>query len=230
MRQFAVIGLGRFGFKTATTLSELGAEVIAIDLDANLIQKAKEDVTHAVQLDSTDEEALKACGIESVDVAVVAVGRDIQSNILTTALLKKLGVKEIVARAQTELHREILKMVGATRIVMPEEDMGIRIAKSIFSPNVLEHIELSKDHALVEIEARKDFIGKTLGDLEFRKKFKVNVIAIKKPKKSTSEDGQEITEYEIHDIPSSWDRITDGDVLVVVGTEEDIEKLREDKE
>ncbi|MBN1794620.1 MAG: TrkA family potassium uptake protein [Candidatus Omnitrophica bacterium] len=228
MRQFAVIGLGRFGFKVAETLSELGAEVLAIDMDANLVQKAKEGVTHAVQLDSTDEEALKACGIESIDAAIVAIGEDIQSNILTSALLKKLGVKEIVARANTELHKEILKTVGVTKIVIPEEDMGVRVAKSIFSPQILEHIELSEGHALVEIEAHEDFLGKTLGDLDLRKKYKVNVIAIKKPKPGRGGEN-ETTEYEIHDIPSSWSRIQQGDVLVVVGTEEDIEKLRKEQ-
>ena len=140
MRQFAVIGLGRFGCKVAETLAQKGASVIAVDTIQENVEKVSDFVTKAVRIDSTDEKALLACGIKDVDVAVVAMGEDIESSVLTTALLKNLDVAEIVARACSTLHAQILRLVGATRVVFPEEYMGFRVANSILSPGVLEYI------------------------------------------------------------------------------------------
>jgi len=146
MRQFAVIGLGRFGFKVAEVLAAKGAQVIAVDKDPALVEKIKDIVAEAVQLDSTDEEALRECGVEGVDVAVVSIGEDVESSILTTTILNNMGIKEIVARASTRLQAQILKEVGAARVVYPEEDMGLRVANSIFAPGVLDYIDLGADY------------------------------------------------------------------------------------
>ena len=154
MRQFAVIGLGRFGFRVAEVLSGKGAQVIAIDKDNIVVEKIRDIVTEAVQLDSTDEEALRECRVEDVDVAVVSIGEHIESCILTTAILKNIGIKEIVSRAGTKLQAQILKEVGATRVIFPEEDMGLRVANSILAPGVLEYIDLGADYNLAEIEIK----------------------------------------------------------------------------
>ncbi|MDR4498874.1 MAG: TrkA family potassium uptake protein [Candidatus Scalindua sp.] len=225
MRQFAIIGLGRFGFKIAETLGEKGAQVIAIDKNHTLVEKIKDIVTEAVQLDSTDEEALRKSGVKDVDVAVVCIGEDVESNILTTTNLKNLGIKEIVSRAGTKLHAQILKEVGATRVVFPEEDMGLRVANSVFAPGVLEYIELGAHYNLAEIEVKGDFIGKPLKELNIKYKYRVNIIMIMK--KILQEHGKKgkFSEKEIKELPSPDYVLKEKDILVVVGDSNDIEVL-----
>ncbi len=225
MRQFAVIGLGRFGFKVAEVLGAKGVQVIAIDKDITLVEKIRDIVTDAVQLDSTDEEALKESGVENVDVAVVSIGEDVQSSILTTAILKNLGIKEIIAKACTGLHAQILKKVGATRVVFPEEDMGLRVANSIFAPGVLDYIDLGADCNLAEIEVKGDFIGKSIRELHFKSKYGVNVIMIMKKTKKKVGDTGEFVEKEIKELPTPDYVLVEKDVLVVVGERKDIEDL-----
>lgn len=223
MRQFAVIGLGRFGRKVAETLAKKGVPVIAIDSKPELVGKVSDFVTKAVQIDSTDEEALIASGVKDVDVAVVSMGEDVESSVLTTALLKNLNIKEIVARASTPLHAQILKMVGATRIVFPEEDMGIRVANSILSPGVLEYIELGADYTLAEIEAKSESIGRTINELNLRTKYGINVLIVKRKVFEVGEKTEETLEKEVKVLPTSDYKIQERDVLVVVGNSKDIE-------
>ncbi|MBU3959207.1 MAG: TrkA family potassium uptake protein, partial [Candidatus Omnitrophica bacterium] len=158
MRQFAVIGLGRFGWSVAKTLSEKGHQVLAIDKDEELVQEASDFVTESVQVDSTDEKALKAVGIMNVDVAVVAIGTNLEASVLTTLIIKELGVQHIVARAVTDEHAKVLQRVGATKVVLLERDMGARIANSLVSPSILEHIELSPESSIIETVPPKEFI------------------------------------------------------------------------
>lgn len=225
MRQFAVIGLGRFGRKVAETLSKKGVPVIAIDSNQALVSKVSDLVTKAVQIDSTDEQALVASGIKDVDVAVVSMGEDIESSILTTALLKNLDVGEIVARASTSLHAQILKMVGATRVVFPEEDMGIRVANSILSPGVLEYIELGADYTLAEIEAKSPCVGHTIGNLDLKTKHGINVIILKRRIFEAGGTPGETVEKEIKILPTVDYKIQEGDILVVVGNSKDVESF-----
>src|SRR3989338_238748 len=225
MRQFAVIGLGRFGFKVAEVLAAKRAKVIAIDKNPALVEKVKDIVTEALQLDSTDEEALKESGVERVDVAVVSIGEDVEANILTTAILKNLGIREIVARAGTRLQAQILKEVGATRVVYPEEDMGLRVANSILEPGVLEYIELGADYNLAEIEVKGDFIGKSFRELGLKSRYGVNVIMImKKVKEDVGKKGA-FVEKEIKELPTPDYVLGAKDILVVVGDSKDIEVL-----
>jgi len=179
-KQFAVIGLGRFGSSIATTLFKLGYEVLAIDSDEEQVQKSSELVTHVIQADTTDENTLKALGIRNFDVVVVAIGEDIQANVLTTLLLKDLGVKYIVAKARNELHGKMLAKIGADRVVYPERDMGLRVAHNLVATNVLEYIELSPDLSVAEITAPKILIGKSLAEANLRVKYEINVVAIKR--------------------------------------------------
>jgi len=225
MRQFAVIGLGRFGFKVAEVLAAKGAQVIAIDRNITLVEKIRDIVTDALQLDSTDEDALKESGIENVDVAVVSIGEDVQSSILTTAILRNLGIKEIIAKACTGLHAQILKEVGATRVVFPEEDMGLRVANSIFAPGVLDYIDLGADCNLAEIAVNGDFIGKSIRELHFKSKYGVNVIMIMKKTKKKVGDTGEFVEKEIKELPTPDYVLEEKDVLIVVGERKDIEDL-----
>ncbi|MEW6357639.1 MAG: TrkA family potassium uptake protein [Planctomycetota bacterium] len=221
MRQFAVIGLGRFGYKVAETLAEKGADVLAIDENEEVVQKISDTVTRAVAADSMDEDALRGCGVAEVDVAVVGIGQSIEANVLTTALLKKIGVKEIVSRAFSELHGQILELVGATRIVFPEHDAAIRVANSIRRESIFDSIELPGGVTIAEIDPPPSFIGKTLMDLQLRTRYGINVIVVKQSA-AKAEDAKDIKM-----MPRPDYRITEGDTLMVVGESESIESLHE---
>jgi len=223
MRQFAVIGLGRFGKSVAKTLSEKGYQVLAIDIVENVVQGISDEVTQAVCLDATDEKALRSAGIENVDVAIVAVGTNLEASILITLNLKEIGIKEIVCKAVSEDHRKVLEKVGSTRVVQPERDMGARIANSLISTSVIEHIELSEESSIVELISPKEFIGKSLREIDVRVKYGVNVIAVKRRIPSASRAGEE----EIVNVaPKAEDVIKKGDILVVLGPNECIDKIK----
>ncbi len=213
-KQFAVIGLGRFGTSVASALYKLGYEVLAIDADEERVQKFSEEVTHVVQADTTDENSLKALGIRNFDVVVVAIGEDIQANVLTTLLLKDLGVKHIVAKARNELHGKMLTKIGADRVVYPERDMGQRVAHNLVSTNVLEYIELSPDLSIVEITAPGSLVGQTLAEANLRVRYEVNVVAIKR------DEGLIVP-------PQPNEKIKAGDALIFVGQTRGIQKLEE---
>jgi trk system potassium uptake protein TrkA len=211
-KQFAVIGMGRFGSSVAKSLYNLGFEVLAIDSSEEKTQDVVNVVTHAIQADSTDEEALKAIGIRNFDVVVVAIGQDIQSSILTTLILKDLGVPTLIVKAQNELHGKVLNKIGADKVIFPERDMGQRVAHHLISPNILDFIELSDDYSIVEIKATSRMIGKSLKDLDIRAKYGCNVMAIK-------------TNNKMNIAPHANDLIQSDDILVVVGENKDLKKF-----
>ncbi len=215
MKQFIVVGLGRFGSSVATTLASKGYDVLAIDVDEELVQEISSEVTHSVQADATDEEALDTLGVEEFDIAIVAIGSNIHANILTTLILKELGVPHVVTKAQDTLHGKLLSKVGADKVVYPERDMGARVANNLVSANVLDYIELAPNYSIAEIIASDKLSEETLKDLDLRRQFGVNVLAIK------SED------KEINVSPEASDTINPNDVLVVMGREDNIEKLKE---
>jgi len=211
-KQFAVIGIGRFGSSVAKALTDMGYEVLAIDESEQRIQEIAGMVTHAVSADCTDEEALRALGIRNFDVVVVAIGQDIQSSILTTLILKELGVKTLIVKAQNELHGKVVAKIGADKVVYPERDMGLRVAHQLVSPNFIDHIELSEDYSIVEIKAPVQMVGKSLKQLNIRARYKCNVMAIK--------NGGRM------DIaPNADDLITAQDIFVIVGKNSDLRKL-----
>lgn len=213
VRQFAVIGLGKFGASVARTLAEMGHEVLAIDKDPDKIQHLADSVTHAVQADATDEEALRVIGIRNVDVAVVTIGQDIRASILASLILKEIGVGLVVAKATDELHGRLLEKLGVDRVVYPERDMGVRLANSLASSNILEYIELSPDYGVAEIVATEDFANKTLRDLNLRARYGANVVAIR------SGDDVKVS-------PGADDRVREGDILVVLGSTESLDMLK----
>ena len=229
-RQFGVIGLGRFGFSVAKTLSEEGCEVIAIDKREDNVALAADFVTSAIQIDATDEKALRSLGIFNMSTVILCIGSNIQASILTALLLKELGVKEIVAKAINQLHKKALLKIGVDRVILPEIDMGIRLGKSLVRAGVSEQIELSKDHTLMEIVAPQKFIGKTLREANIRAKFGLNVIGIKRKMREIDNMGSTL-EKEAMDInPSADDIIARGDMLVVLGKNKDVEKFKENGE
>ncbi|WP_173391424.1 potassium channel family protein [Tepidanaerobacter acetatoxydans] len=212
LKQFVVIGLGRFGLSLAETLYDLGHDVLGIDIDEEIVQNVADSITHAVKADATDENALRALGVRNFDVAVVSIGNDIQASILVTLILKEMGIKYVVAKAQNELHGKVLYKIGADRIVFPERDMGIRVAHNLTLSNILDYIELSPEYSIIEISAISSWFNKSLSQLNMRRKYGLNVIAIKR-------DGDVIIS------PNGDDVILKGDVLAVVGQKHDIENM-----
>ncbi|MCL0100245.1 TrkA family potassium uptake protein [Peptococcaceae bacterium] len=212
MKTFAVIGLGRFGTSLAITLCRMGHEVLAIDEDEKKVEEIIEFVTHAVQADAKDEQALKELDIKNFDAVIVSVGKNIQASIWVTVILKEMGVKKIIAKAQTELHGKVLSRVGADKVVFPERDMGERVARALVSDNIMEQITLSPEHSIIEMIAPPKFIGKTLQDIALGREFGVTVLAIRRGK-------------EILISPNAKTEIIEGDLLVIIGRNEQLEKM-----
>ncbi|MBS7525655.1 MAG: trk/ktr system potassium uptake protein [Clostridiales bacterium] len=211
-KQFVVVGCGRFGQSVAIKLAELGCEVMVVDRNEEIIQNISEKVTYAVQADATDENSIKALGIRNFDVAIVTIGSDIQSSILVTLLVKELGVKHIVAKAQNSSHAKVLYKIGANRVVFPEKEMGIKIAKNLVSGNVLDFIDLAPDYSILEISMNSEWIGKSLVQIDMRRRYQISVIAVRR--------GDEI------DINAGPDKILlKDDILIVIGNNEDLKKI-----
>ena len=215
-RQFAVIGLGRFGSAMAMTLADLGQDVIGVDGAPEKVRQLADVIAQAIELDATDERALKAAGIQDVDVAVVSIGENIESSLLVVMQLKELGITSIVAKAVTPLHGRILEKLGVSRVIFPEREMAIRVAHRLVMPNVLEFIELSHDFSIVEVAAPAQFVGQTLKQLELRPRYGLTLIAIKR-----AAGGTQTTTVS----PSADETILAGDVLALLGSNERLNEL-----
>jgi trk system potassium uptake protein TrkA len=225
MRTIAVIGLGGFGSSVARELTEKGVQVLAIDRDRAQVEAIKDSVTHAATLSSTDEEALRAVGIQNVDVAVVCIGEDIEANLLTTILLKKMGVHRIWTRALSPLQQEMLKVLEVDNIINLEKEMGGIVASSLASSNITRHIPLAKGHSIVEVQVPGEFVGKTLRALDPRNKFGINIVAIKKMVPGINEQGERTLEESIEDVPKPDDVLEETDRLLIVGSDKNVEKF-----
>jgi trk system potassium uptake protein len=212
IKQFAVIGLGRFGTSVARRLHEAGQEVLGIDLSEEKVENALSFVTHANVADSTEEQALTSVGIRNFDCVIVAIGNDMQSSILTVMLLKELGVKKVIAKALGKRHGQVLEKVGADWIIYPERDMGERVANQLLSPNMLNYIELSKEYNIEEIMIPPKMAEKSLRELDIRAKYNISAIAI-------------VREGDIIVSPSPDQIIHKEDLLVMIGNREDLAKF-----
>ena len=179
MKSYAVIGLGRFGQALAKQLCALGAEVLAMDVRADLVQQAANEVTHAVVADAQDKEVLRSLGVAHMDCAIIAIGDDLAASVLVAMNLKELEVPYVVCKAHDETHRRILEKLGVDRVVIPEQENAQRLGRSLHSHNVLDYIELSEVYGILEIPAPKSWVGKTLKELNVRAKLGVNIIAVK---------------------------------------------------
>lgn len=216
-KEFVVIGCGRFGQSVAKTLNNYGYEVLALDKDEEKVQEISEDVTHAIQVDGTDEAALKSIGIRNFDVAVISIGSDIQASIMATLIAKEEGIDTVVAKAQDKVHAKVLYKIGADRVIFPERDMGVRVATSLVTSNVLDYIELTEGCNIVEIEAFKSWENKTLRELRLSNKYGITVIAIK------HDEGLNISPY-------ADDIIKKGDIIIFIGDNESFRKLEDERE
>lgn len=216
MKKFAVIGLGKFGFHVAKALFEDGNEVIAIDQDRNRIQEIDPYCTEAIVMDATDKEKLKALGIENMDSVVLSAGSNISNSILICLHLQEIGVKKILAKALDDDHAKILKKIGATEIIRPEMAMAVRVARGLSTPNILDFIPLAEDYNLLQVDPPRAFIGKTLKDLDLKARYNVFVIAIK-----------ELVPENFVLVPPASFLIKDSDLLILLGKEQDISKIKE---
>src|SRR5690625_79829 len=211
-REFAVIGLGRFGGSVCRELSMEGMEVLAIDRDEDIVNEYKAIASHAVIADSTDEAALKELGIRNIDHVIIAIGDNIQASILTTVILTDLGIEKITVKAPSDYHERISNKIGADQVVHPEGDMGRSIAHSIIANNILDYLELSDEYSIVEVKASKRMLGKSLIDLDIRARYGCNVVAVKVGK-------------EINVSPTADFTIEKENVLIVIGSDKDISRF-----
>jgi trk system potassium uptake protein TrkA len=224
-RTFAVIGLGRFGAAVAETLVAQGQEVLAIDNDADSVEQIGDTVTHAVQCDATDEKALRSVGLDNVDVAVVSVGEDIEASILIVMTTMDLKVPEIIAKAVTAKQGKVLEKLGVRRVVYPEREAAVRLAHSLATPNQVEHLQLAKGFGFVEMPLPTRYAGMLLRESMIRTHYNVNVVAIKRRAPDTGLPGG--AEEEVNFNPSADDLLKEGDVLLMIGHEHDLQRLQE---
>ena len=226
----AVIGLGTFGAKTAVRLYEKGAEVVAIDLNEALVDKIKDRVSHAIALDVTSERALRSVNISDVDIAVVALGDNVEISIMAVAMLRKLGVGRVIARAVNPLHEHVLREVGASEIIKVEEEMGEIIASKIVAPHVLQRYNFAAGYSILELKLGKRFEGKTLVGSQIKQNYSLSIVALQKRVPFITEDGKSSYRIEINDSPMPMDIIDAEDVVVLVGSEKNFDRLFSDLE
>ena len=223
MQRFAVIGIGQFGARVAHRLSELGGEVLAVDADEAVVASIRSRVSQAIQVDATDEDAFRACGVDEVDTVIVAVGRDIEVSILVVAQLVRLAVPHIVARASSSLHETILRNIGAHEITNPEEEMGDSVALGLVSPEVRGRVLLPTGHEFVEIDAPEFTWGKTVAKLDL---LGAILIAVKRHVPALSHEGQSEYKAQQVDSPDGDFVIEQGDTLALVGDSDDLRSFR----
>ena len=213
MKQIAILGVGRFGRALARTLVEMGHDVMGVDANEAVVEKMAPVLTNCVQADVMDEQTLLSLGVTNFDIVVVGIGNsDMQASIFTTLMLKEMGVEHVVCKVSSNKHARILLKLGADRVVYPERDMGMRFAHSIAQSDVLEFIELSEEYSMMEINAPKYLIGKSLKESDVRSKYNINIVAIKRGKK-------------IMVNPSPDAVLEQGDVLLAIGETKALTKL-----
>jgi trk system potassium uptake protein TrkA len=211
-KRFAVLGLGRFGTKLARALSQRGGDVIAADGKIEPVEEIKNDVAVAVQLDSTDEDALRAQGIDQVDVAVVCMGGNFEASVLSTMLIKSMGVPLVMARATKGVQTKILEAVGADRVVHPEEEVALKLAETLTVESILDYLQVSPNVHVAQIQAPKRFWGRTLEEIQLARNYGIHVVAIRRG------------EHDVDEVPDAKTEILEGDVLIVVGRPQNIQK------
>ncbi|NES25244.1 MAG: TrkA family potassium uptake protein [Symploca sp. SIO3E6] len=213
-QQFAVIGLGRFGRAVCSSMHRLGYEVLGTDISEKLVDQAltAQIVSHAIQLDSTEPSALEEAGIFELETVIVAIGNYLQESIITTLNLKEAGVSHVVAKASSEVHGKLLRRVGADHVIFPEYEAGCALARSLTKPSILEQFDLDPNNSIVEILVPEEFDGKTIMELELRQHYGLNLIAIGRNE-----------HFEINPDPTR--RLHKGLVMVVIGSNQDIDRL-----
>jgi trk system potassium uptake protein TrkA len=225
-QRIAVFGLGRFGFGLAVNLADLGADVLAVDSEADVVEEIDQRVSRAVCLDASNEFAMRKLDLDSLDLAVVCIGRNIEQGLLVTAVLQRLEVKNIWVRAIDKNQASILDAMGVQRIISLEREMARQVAQQIVIPGTQVIAPITTDHYLAEMKAKADWVGRTLQALDFRNSYGLNVVAIKSREVQTGADGIEKVETRVNDLPHADDIIEEGDVLVVIGAEDELRELQ----
>lgn len=239
MERCVVIGLGLFGQSVAVEMMKNGAEVLAVDSDIDLVDQIKDKVTYAVSLDATDEQALRDQGVPAFDIAVVAIGENFEAALITTSILKDFGIKRIFARAADRRRERLLKEIGTGRtdgddsarsketrkveVINPEELAGRRVALNLISREARDVIELTQNFVIVERPVPREFVGRTLRESKVRERYRVNIVALKKPTDKYDSQGNEI--YEIHNSPDPSDIIEDNDRFLIACLKDDADRL-----
>lgn len=226
-KQYFIVGLGTFGMSLAKSLTDRNAQVLAIDINKERVDEASSQGVNAVVADATEEKILKKLGLDDFDVGVVAIGENLEASILTTLLLKDMGIKHIIVKSMSPHHSRIAGKVGADRVIYPESDMAVKLADAMLMPSIIEEIELSKEYNLVEIVLPKVFFDKTLSESKLKENFNLTVIAIRRKETVISEDGSTDIKEEMLVSPDSREALQEGDVILVVGKEADTQKLRQ---
>ncbi|MFC5712589.1 potassium channel family protein [Thalassorhabdus alkalitolerans] len=211
-KQFAVIGLGRFGVSVCRELYKLGHDVLAIDVVEDKVSEMVNYSTHSAVADGTDEKSLRSLGVGNFDHVIVAIGDNLQASILCTLLLKDMDIKQVWVKAQNYNHHKVLEKIGADKIIHPEHDMGNRIAQHLISDKVIDSIELSEEYAIVEIGVSNSIHNRSLIDLDIRAKYGVTVLAIRRGK-------------DINISPLAHDKIYKDDILIVIGHKNDLKRF-----
>jgi trk system potassium uptake protein TrkA len=211
-KQIVVIGLGRFGSSVCKELYELGHEIMAIDSNPENVSAISDFASHTATADGTDEGSLKSLGVRNFEYAIVAIGDDLQASVLCTLMLKELGVPKVWVKARDDQHRKILEKIGADRVIQPEYEMGIRTAHHVDSEKVVDYINLSANYSIIELEASKKVIGKTLGELNIRKDYGCMILALK--------NGEDV-----NIAPLLEDMIQTGDILIAMGHKDDLKRF-----
>jgi len=212
-KSFLVIGLGFFGASVARTLYGMGHEVLGVDNNAEIVRNMMDDVTHVVQMDATDMEAMHSLGVTNFDVVIVGRGSNLEDSIIITLNLKQLGARYIVAKALSNTQSNILIKVGADRVVFPERDMGVKVAHSLISQTIVDYIPLTADYSIVEVSTPAKMFGKTLSELGLKPRMGINILVIKR--------GNNLIVS-----PGGADRLEEGDILIVMGREDQLDYFR----
>lgn len=220
--KYVIVGLGRFGFSVAQALVEAGEDVLALDIDEKRVQEVAETIPDVVVASGSDERVLRALGVTTADTAIVSCGQSLEHSILTTAVMRQIGLKEVICKAITQTHADILLRVGATRVVYPEREMARRLANSLIHPDVLEHVRLAKDHSIIEVLAPKFLVGETLLSSNLRAQFGINVLAVSSGREKGGGGPQDSFQ-----IPTPDYRFRRGDHMVIMGKDKQIKSFRD---
>tara|TARA_Y100000741_G_scaffold193676_1_gene147349 strand:- start:47 stop:760 length:714 start_codon:yes stop_codon:yes gene_type:complete len=224
-KSIAVLGMGQFGYQLAISLTQKNFEVLALDSDPEMIDEVKELVSEAIIIDTTDEKAMRSININTVDIAIVAIGSNVQSSLLSTALLQRLGLVDIHVRHINSLQENILKSIGIKHIISIEKEMGIQVSNTLSTDRVGRYISISERHSLMEIQVPEGFVGKSLKDLHVRSQFRVNIVGIKTRVPTVNDNGEVTYVIEMTDVPDPNYPLTKEDLLVIAGTDDNLRKF-----
>ena len=211
VKSYAVLGLGSFGKSVARSFMELGIEVLAVDRNKIIVNEIASEVTYAVQMDVTNEDALRSIGVEKMDGVIVAIGENLEASVMATLLVKELGVPYVVAKAETDMQKKILEKIGADKVVFPEKEMGIRLAKNI-AGNFLDVFDLSSKDSMVELKVKEEWVGKSIRELDFRNRYHLNIVAFRR-------------EGKLDSFPDPDDVLQQDDIIITVGKNEDLSRI-----